>query len=181
MPNNTEPSQGQATIEEAAHLFPRMRFSHRQGAYAEGRYVAISADPRWNADERTFCVQLSCFAFGHRRVPWDRLPIHIASEDSHSGIHVLTRLNARGQAFVPRLSPGDYRLTLRLRPTRRTSVLSAEPDRLAAQSADEREERQVWQGESEDGTILWSIEAEEEGDVQVAFETSAERLAGVDP
>lgn len=178
MPNSTEPAQGQATIEEAAQLFPQMRFSHRQGAYAEGRYVAISADPRWNADDRTFCVQFSCLAFGHRRVAWDRLPLHIAPEDSPSGVHVLTRLNARGQAFVPQLSPGDYRLTLRLRPTRRASVLSAEPDRLAAQGQDEREERQVWQGENEDGTILWSIEAEEEGDVQVAFETSAERLAG---
>lgn len=178
MPNNTEPAQGQATIEEAAHLFPRMRFSHRQGAYAEGRYVAISADPRWNADDRTFCVQLSCLAFGHRRVAWDRLPLHIAPEGSHGGVHVLTRLNAHGQAFVPRLSPGDYRLTLRLRPIRRASVLSAEPDRLAAQGQDEREERQVWRGESDDNAILWSMEAEEEGDVQIAFETSVERFAG---
>ncbi len=178
MPNNTESSQGHIALEEAAQLSRRMRFSHRQGAYAEGRHVAISADPRWNADTRTFCVQLSCLAFGHRRVAWDRLPIHIASEDSHGGIHALTRLNARGQAFVPQLSPGDYRLTLRLKPTRRASVLSVEPDRLAAQSADEHEERQVWRGESEDGSILWSIEAEEEGDVQVAFETSVERLSG---
>jgi hypothetical protein len=178
MPNNTESTHGQTAIAEAAHLFPQMRLSHRQGAYAEGRYVAISADPRWNADARTFCVQLSCLAFGHQRVAWDRLPIQIASEDKSAGVHVLTRLNARGQAFVPQLSPGDYRLTLRLKPLRRVSVLSTIPDRLAAQSADAREERQVWRGESEDGTLLWSIEAEEEGDVQVAFETSAERLAG---
>lgn len=178
MPKNTEPSQGHATIEEAAQLLRQMRFSHRQGAYAEGRYVAISADPRWNADERTFRVQLSCLAFGHRRIDWERLPIHIAPEDRSSGIHVLTRLNPRGQALVPNLSPGEYRLTLRLRPPRIAAVLSAEPDRLAAQSEDEREERQVWRGESEDGAILWSIEVEEEGDVQVAFETSAERLAG---
>jgi hypothetical protein len=178
MPKNTEPSGGQAAIEEAAQLLRQMRFSHRQGAYAEGRYVAISADPRWNADERTFRVQLSCLAFGHRRIDWERLPLHIAPEDSSSGVHVLTRLNPRGQALVPNLFPGEYRLTLRLRPTRIATVLSAEPDRLAAQGEDEREERQVWRGESEDGAVLWSIEAGEEGDVQVAFETSAERLAG---
>jgi len=178
MPKNIDPPQGQAAIEEAAHLFPRMRFSHRQGAYAEGRYVAISADPRWNANERTFCVQLSCLAFGHRRIEWERLPLHIAPEDSHNGVHVLTRLNARGQALVPNLSPGEYRLTLRLRPTRRASVLSPDPDRLAAQGEDEREARQVWRGESEDGALWWSIEATEEGDVQIAFETSVERLAG---
>ena len=178
MPKNTEPSGGQAAIEEAAHLLRQMRFSHRQGASAEGRYVAIRADTRWNADERTFRVQLSCLAFGHRRIDWNRLPLHIAPEDSHNGVHVLTRFNARGQALVPNLSPGEYRLTLRLRPTRRASVLSAEPDRLAAQGEDEREERQVWRGESEDSAIVWSIEATEEGDVQIAFETSVERWAG---
>ena len=176
MPKNTEPSGGQAAIEEAAQLLRQMRFSHRQGAYAEGRYVAISVDPRWNADEHTFRVQFSCLAFGHRRIDWERLPIHIAPDDS-SGVHVLTRLNRRGQALVPNLSPGEYRLTLRLRPTRIATVLSVESDRLAAQGEDEREERQVWRGESEDGAVLWSIEAGEEGDVQVAFETSAERLA----
>jgi hypothetical protein len=178
MSKNPEPLQGHAAIEEAAQLLRQMRFSHRQGAYAEGRYVAISADPRWNADMSTFRVQFSCLAFGHRHVDWNHLPLHIAPEDRNAGIHVLTHLNSRGQAFVPNLSPGEYRLTLRFRPPRRASVLSAEPDRLAAQSEDEREERQVWQGESEDGAILWSIEAEEEGDVQVAFETSLERWAG---
>jgi hypothetical protein len=177
MSNTTEP-QGHAAIEEAAHLLRQMRFSHRQGAYAEGRYVAISADPRWNADTSTFRVQFSCLAFGHRRVEWERLPLHIAPEDSHNGVHVLTHLNARGQALVPHLSPGEYRLILRLRPTRRASVLSAEPDRLAAQGEDEHEERQVWRGESEDSAIVWNIEATEEGDVQIAFETSVERLAG---
>ena len=178
MAKNSEPLQGHAAIEEAAQLLRQMRFSHRQGAYAEGRYVAISADPRWSADERTFRVQLSCLAFGHRRIDWERLPLHIAPEDRSSGVHVLTRFNSRGQALVPNLSPGEYRLTLRLRPTPRASVLSAEPDRLAAQGEDEREERQVWHGESEDKAILWSIEAGEEGDVQVALETSVERWAG---
>ena len=138
MPKNTEPLHGQAAIEEAAQLLQQMRFSHRQGAYAEGRYVAISADPRWNADERTFRVQFSCLAFGHRRIDWERLPLHIAPEDSKSGVHALTHLNSRGQALVPNLSPGEYRLTLRLRPTRRALVLAAEPDRLAAQGEDER-------------------------------------------
>jgi hypothetical protein len=57
-------------------------------------------------------------------------------------------------------------------------VLSAEPDRLAAQGEDECEARQVWRGESEDSALVWSIEATEEGDVQIAFETSVERLAG---
>src|SRR5262245_59770334 len=114
MPKNIEPSGGPMAIEEAAQLLRQMRFSHRQGAYAEGRYVVISADPRWNADERTFRVQLSCLALGHRRIDWERLPLHIAPEDRNRGVYVLTRFNACGQALVPNLSPGAYRLTLRL-------------------------------------------------------------------
>ena len=42
--------QGHEIVREAAQLLSRMSFWSNRGAYAEGRYVAISVDPRWNDD-----------------------------------------------------------------------------------------------------------------------------------
>jgi hypothetical protein len=171
--------KGYRVIEEAARLLQQMRFSQTHGAYAEGQFVAISVDPRWNDDLETFCVLISCYALGHRRVDWAMLPVHILPEDRKAGVHAIARLNTRGQTVLPRLQPGEYHLTLRLRTARVQSVLSQRSERLAAQGEDEeQEERRVWQGEGEDGAVLWTMEETEEGDVQIAFETSAAHLAG---
>ena len=167
--------QSQVVIEEAARLFQELHFSHTHGAYAEGQHVAISVDPRWNEDEETFRVLISCVILGHRRVDWARLPVHISPE-GRGGIHTLSRLDARGQALVPSLPSGEYRLTLRLKQTRAVPVLSQVVEKLAAQGEDDYE-RRVWRGESEDGAIMWSLEETEEGDIQVAFETTEERFA----
>jgi hypothetical protein len=175
--NEKQPPQSQGVIEEAARLFQGVHFSHTHGAYAEGRHVAVSVDPRWNEDEETFRVLISCTVLGHRRVDWARLPVQI-SPVGKGGMHALSRLDARGQTLVPRLPSGEYRLALRLKQAQAVPVLSHTVEKLAAQGEDDEHERRVWQGESEDGAITWSLEETEEGDVQIAFETKEERFAG---
>ncbi len=173
------PSQkGREVIAEAAQLLQQMQFSQDYGAYIEGRYAAVSVDPRWNVDHETICVLVTCYPFGHRRTDWAALPIYVLPKSGGPGVHAITRLDARGQAFIPRLPPGDYSLSLRLRPIRVEPVLLRPYERLAAQGEEEPDERRLWRGEGEEGAILWTIEATEEGDVQVAFETSEERFAG---
>jgi len=170
--------RGRQVIEEAALLLRQLRFSASRGAYAEGRRVAVSVDPRWNADQETVRVLVTCHPFGHQRTDWATLPVHIQPDSGASGVHAFARLDAHGQATVPRLPPGLYRLSLRLKPMQATPILSRPIERLAAKELREEEtERQVWRGEGEDGAIAWTWEETEEGEVQIAFETSDQRFA----
>lgn len=170
--------RGQQVIEEASQLLRQLRFSAHRGAYVEGQRVAISVDPRWNADQETVRVLITCYPFGHQRTDWATLPVHVQPDGGTSGVHALTRLDARGQATIPRLPPGRYRLSLRLKPSQATPVLSQRLERLAAKELEEQEaERHVWQGAGEDEAILWTLEETEEGEVQIAFETRDERFA----
>jgi hypothetical protein len=170
--------QGSVALAEAAHLFRQMRFSYDHGAYAEGQHVAISVDPRWNVDRQTLCVLITCYAFGHNRIKWSSLPVYVLPEGGKAGVRVIARLDARGQTVIPSLPAGDYTLSLRLTPQRADLVLSDKPERLAAQGEDEQDERRLWRGSSENDALIWTIEETEEGDVQIAFETHEERLAG---
>ena len=170
--------QGSVALAEAAHLFRQMRLSHDQGAYAEGQHVAISVDPRWNVDRQTLCVLITCYAFGHNRIKWSSLPVYVLPEGGKAGVRVIARLDVRGQTVIPSLPPGDYTLSLRLTPQRGDLVLSDKPERLAAQGEDDQDERRLWRGNSENDALSWTIEETEEGDVQIAFETHEERLAG---
>lgn len=176
--NENQSLRGQPIIEEAARLLRQLQFSPHRGAYAEGQHVAVSVDPRWNAGNEMVRVLISCYAFGHRSVDWARLPVHALPADSSVGVHAIARLNARGQAVIPSLPLGEYRLALRLKPARVEPVFSQPSERLAAQDEDEVEERRVWRGEGEEGALVWTLEETEDGEVQVAFETTTERLAG---
>jgi hypothetical protein len=169
--------QGESVIEEAARLFRQCRFSHLHGAYAEGQHVAVSIDPHWNEADETFAALISCLPFSSRRADWDQLPIQVLPAE-RSGVSALVRLDTRGQGLIPYLPPGEYHLTLRVRPMRGELVLARQLDRLAAAHGGGEEERRVWQGQREDGAVAWSIEETEEGDVQVAFETTTAQFAG---
>lgn len=170
------PRKGQRILEEAAQLLRQLRFSENRGGYAEGRRVAVSVDPRWNSDVETIRVLITCYPFGRRRADWATLPIQIQPEGGGSGVHALARLNTRGQATISRLPPGEYRLSLRLNLVQATPVLSRVIERLAAKElGEEAQERQVWRGE--DNAIVWTLEEIEEGEVQIAFETSDEGFA----
>src|SRR5713226_5207650 len=109
----SQTQKGREAIEEAARLLRQMQFSQDHGAYAEGHHVAVSVDPRWNADHETICVLITCYSFGHRRTDWATLPVHVLPESGGPGVHAIARLDARGQASIPKLPPGDYRLSLR--------------------------------------------------------------------
>lgn len=174
--DQAETAKGQQVIEEAASLLRPLRFSQNRGAYAEGRHVAVSIDPRWNEDSESIRVLVTCQAFGHRHVNWARLPVQVLSESG--GVHAIARLDARGQASLPQLPLGEYRVSLRVKPAGVSPVLSHRLERLAAQGEDEPTERNVWRGEDEATSILWTIEETEDGDVQVAFETGDAQLAG---
>ena len=101
--------RGRQVIEEAAWLLRQLRFSQHHGAYAEGQQVAISIDPRWNTDNETMQVLITCYAFAHRRAEWAKLPMHILPEGGRAGVYAIARLNARGQ--VTYLNPAAERLT----------------------------------------------------------------------
>jgi hypothetical protein len=104
--------------------------------------------------------------------------VHVSPEGKGAGVHAIVRLDERGQAVVPKLPPGEYRLSLRRKPAGAEPVLSRQLERLAAQGETDLEERRVWSGKGEGGALLWSFEETEDGDIQVAFETNVQRLAG---
>lgn len=181
MVKNSEPPEtlrGREVIEEAARSLRQMRLHANRGAFAEGKHVAVIVDPRWNEDNETIRVLITCYAFGHRRVDWEGLPIFVESQ-SENGVAWLCFLNRRGQAVVSNLPPGDYRLSTRLQPERVVPrVLEQQPEELAALAAQGEEvprERRVWRGSK--GSVVWTVEETEDGEVQVAFETEEECLA----
>jgi hypothetical protein len=104
-----EVRQGHEILSEAAQLLSHMSFWSNRGAYAEGRYVAISVDPRWNEDHETIQVILTCYAFGQQQVDWQGLPI-VARPAGARNPYGIAHLNARGQGMMARLQPDDYRL-----------------------------------------------------------------------
>src|SRR5690242_21477370 len=87
------PRHGNLALTEAAQLLRRMRLLHDEGAYAEGHHVAVSVDPRWNADRQTLCVLISCYAFGHSRIEWSSLPVYILPDGGKAGVRVIARLD----------------------------------------------------------------------------------------
>jgi len=176
--NRRLPPHGNLALTEAAQLFRQIRLSHNHGAYIEGLHVAVSVDPRWNADHQTLRVLISCYAFAHNRIEWSSLPIYVLPEGGKAGVRFIARLDARGQTVIPTLPPGDYTLSMRLGPLRGETVLGDKIERLAAQGEDEPDERRLWRGSSEDGALVWTLEETEEGDVQISFETQEERFAG---
>ena len=104
-----EVRQGHEILSEATQLLSHMSFWSNRGAYAEGRYVAISVDPRWNEDHETIQVALTCYAFGQQQVNWQGLPI-VARPAETRNPYGIAHLNARGQGRMARLQPDDYRL-----------------------------------------------------------------------
>lgn len=102
--------QGRDVIEEAARLLRQLRFSTHRGASAEGQQVAVSVALHGNDDQETVRVLLTCYAFGHRQVAWQGLPVFVLPE-GQGNVSALAFLNARGQAVLPRLERGAYRLS----------------------------------------------------------------------
>jgi hypothetical protein len=86
-----------------------LRFSAHRGAYAKGRHCAVAVDPRWNDDQETIRVIITCYSFGHRLVDWAGLPIFVVPEDPEIQVPPV-RLTSRGQAVIPQLPPGKYGL-----------------------------------------------------------------------
>lgn len=175
--------RGQEVIEEAARLIRQMRFSANRGAYAEGKHVAVSLDPRWNDDKETISVLITCYAFGHRQVDWVGQPVFILGEK----VSAVSKFNLRGQAIQAGLPPGDYRLTTS--PVYGRSVAPVPlPTRVQALAATgtarargvaEKEgllEPVVY--ESVDGRVRATVRQTKTGKTEVAFETNDETLAG---
>jgi hypothetical protein len=88
-----------------------MSFWSNRGAYAEGRYVAISVDPHWNDDNTTMQVVLTCYAFGQGSVDWQGLLV-LARPAGHACVYGIARLDTHGQARMTRLQPDTYRLVV---------------------------------------------------------------------
>jgi hypothetical protein len=176
-----KPLQGREVIEEAARLLRQMRFSANRGATAKGRYVTVNIDPRWNTDHQTIAVLITCYALGHRRVDWEGLPVFVRPESSGE-FGWIQFLNARGQAILPRLLQGDYRLSTSLQYGRSNEPvplskhapgLAAAPD--AVETAVQLEPHVY---ESADGRMRATVRQTRAGTTEVAFETNDESLAG---
>jgi hypothetical protein len=181
-----EVRQGHEILSEAARLLGQMSFWSNRGAYAQGRYVAISVDPRWEEDHTTIQVVLTCYAFGHPQLDWQGLPVMI--RPSGQGLagpgHLsgMTRLDARGQGRMTRLQPDDYRLLVPERYGRGAEPLSfaIRPSQghlaAATEAPDEPFEPHIYT--SPDGSLLATVRRTSDGTAIVAFETSEAALAG---
>lgn len=177
---------GHEVLSEAARLLGQMSFWPNRGAYAQGRYVAISVDPRWEDDHTTLQVVLTCYAFGHPQVDWQGLPV-IARPSGHGSagpgnVYGMTRLDARGQGRMTRLHPDDYRLLVPERYGRGVEPLplgsSPAHGNLAA-ATDEPDalfEPRIYT--SSDESLLATVRRTPDGTTIVAFETSEAALAG---
>lgn len=173
--------QGHEILREAAQLLSQMSFWSNRGAYAEGRYVAISVDPRWDDDNETIQVALTCYAFGHRQVDWQELPVW-ARPVGKGSTYGIARLNARGQGSMARLQPDDYRLFVPERYGRSEAPLPFCPDTAhgnlaaATDDLDEPFEPQIY--DSPDGSVRATVRRTPEGTTIVAFETREAELTG---
>jgi hypothetical protein len=166
--------QGHEILREATQLLSLMSFWSNRGAYAEGRYVAISVDPRWNEGNETIQVFLTCYAFGHRQVDWQELPI-CARPAGKGSVYGIARLDARGQGIMTRLQPDDYRLFVPERYGRSEQPLPFCPSHaygnLAAATEDPGELFEPHICDSPDGSVRATVRRTPEGTTIVAFET----------
>ena len=176
--NDPEIRQHDDIIREATQLLRQMSFWSNRGAYAEGRYVAISVDPRWSDDRDTIQVALTCYAFG-QQVDWRKLPI-IARPAGAAHPYRVAHLDARGQAMLLRLQPDDYRLDVPENYGRSNAPLpfDAQHGRLAAASGapDASFEPRIY--EAPDGSLRATVRRTRDGITVVAFETEETALAG---
>ncbi len=177
-----ERRQGHEVVREAAQLLSRMSFWSNRGAYAEGRYVAISVDPRWDEDNETIQVLLTCYTLGQQQVDWQALPV-ITRPAGQRSVYGIARLNARGQGRMTHLQPDDYRLVVPERYGRSEAPLpfssgGVQGDLAAATEDPEASfEPQIY--DAPDGSIRAAVRRSFEGTTIVAFETSEADLTGV--
>ena len=173
--------QGHEIVREAAQLLSRMSFCSNRGAYAEGRYVAISVDPRWNDDNGTIQVALTCYAFGPGQVDWQGLPV-LARPAGNTSVYGIVRLDARGQGIMTRLQPDDYHLFVPEHYGRSEEFLSFCPHHalgsLAAATEDVEAPFEPHIYDSSDGSLRATIRQSAEGTTIAAFETWETSLAG---
>jgi hypothetical protein len=176
-----EVRQGHEILTEAMQLLRRMSFWSNRGAYAEGRHVAISVDPRWNEDQETIQVTLTCYAFGHQQVDWQGLPI-VARPAETKNPYGIAHLNARGQGMMARLQPDDYRLFVLESYCKGEEPIpfgaDLTPGHLAAatETPDGPFEPHLY--DSPDGSIRATVRRTLDETTIVAFETEEAALAG---
>jgi hypothetical protein len=177
---------GHEIVSEAARLLGQMSFWPNRGAYAQGRYVAISVDPHWEEDHATIQVILTCYAFGHPQVDWQGLPVLARPAGQgvagQGNVYGMTRLDARGQGRITRLQPDDYRLLVPERYARGEEPLpfgsrSVHGNLAAAtEEPDEPFDPQIYA--SPDESVLATVRRTPDDTTIVAFETSEAALAG---
>jgi hypothetical protein len=174
-------NQGEEILREAAQLLNQLSFWPNRGAYAEGRYVAISVDPRWEGDNQTIKVVLTCYAFGHGQADWRALPV-LARPLLESGPYGMARLNERGQGIMTHLQPDDYRLFVPERYTRSEAPLpfgfSHDHGDLAAATENDNESFEPQIYESRDNRVIATVRRLHDGATVVAFETWEANLSG---
>jgi hypothetical protein len=174
--------QGHEILREAAQLLSRMSFWSNRGAYAEGRYVAISVDPHWNDDNGTIQVALTCYAFGHGQVDWQGLLVLARPAAGNASVYGITRLDARGQGIMTRLQPDDYRLFVPERYGRSEAFLPFCPSpalgSLAAATENVEAPFEPHIYDSPDGSLRATVRQSAEGTTIAAFETWETLLAG---
>lgn len=170
-----KPLRGREVIEEAARFLRQMRFWANRGAYAEGQHVAVSVDSRWNDDHQTIQTLITCYAFGHRRVDWEGVPVFVLPEREGKKEGWMLRLNARGQVVFPSLPPEDYHLS-----TSTQYGVESVPLRLRAVGAPQPKEAElpeIYSYESIDGHVRATVYQTKEDKTVVVFETENEALA----
>jgi hypothetical protein len=191
--------RGIEAINETALLLSRIRFSAGRPAYAEGKRVAVSVDPRWNEETETVRVSITCYGLTLQQVDWEGLRINIERREADHSVTWLAFLNMRGQAVRDGLPPaGEYSLSLpcRVKSQLVAQVLSSprrqirkrgtiqwnyetdetKPGILPGAEAALREAI-IQEGRTEDTSLLWRVAETEEGEVQVSLEAQKE-MAG---
>ncbi|MDW8367923.1 MAG: hypothetical protein RMK49_18940, partial [Abditibacteriales bacterium] len=179
--NNEPPKilRGREVIEEAARFLRQIHFHANRGAFAEGKHVAVLVDPRWNEGNETIRLLITCYAFGHRRVDWEGLPVFV--EPQNRGDAWLCFLNGRGQGIIPDLPPGDYRLSTSAQFGRSAAPVPFLTSALALAAAPKVGQDVICGPhvyESTDGRLRATLRQTMAGTTVVAVETNEASLAG---
>lgn len=103
--------RGREVIAEAAAFLRAAKFTLYRGSHAHGEHVAVHIGVTPDEHAETMTVSITCYAFRHRLVDWDGMPLFVYAADSRpESTRYVVFLNKRGQAFLHHVDAGEYRI-----------------------------------------------------------------------
>jgi len=105
-------STQQEVISEATALLRGLCVSTSHGVTLAGDHAHILLSSSRNEDAGTYSLLLTCYPLGRQQMDWGGLPVLVAPAESGNVPAKVARISHRGQAIIPDLPEGSYRLSV---------------------------------------------------------------------